>query len=760
MDEKQEKLVLKIYHYARRKLLYKTIGGFFILLLLLSAAWLSLTLADHTFYFSKITRIGFWIINFSLFLYLFNKYVFKNIYGLIRLNNTVDFTVTALEIGKLFPEIKDELANSYNLMSKNEGANVSRDLIRAAIMRTLERYSEVNFEDKIKFQDYIPKRMLYLPVIIGTLILLIFKSDVILHSSKRLINPFNDYLRIPQYHFDVNPGNIKIIKGSPVDIIVRYRGPKISGGKVIFNKDKKKTLELNRENELLRGKISAVKESFEYQILATPLNLRKYGDKIISPVYKIDVLIPPAVEKIDISIAPPAYTALKKEFLNRNIGDITALPGSLVNIKLSANKLLKNAELQFHSGERVSLKIKGSSAGGSFRIKGDDRYKIVLRDTSDQANINPIVYRVQTIMDNTPFVDIFQPGEDVEVTLDVALPLKIKAEDDFGITKAFLLYQILHMDTANIEQEKKIVLPLANAENRQQIDYLWDFNELPLAFGESIKYYAMVYDNNNVNGPGIGKSKIYYVRFPSVDDLFNAFNEKEDKNIDDIKDVREQSADLKKKLEEIEREIKKSKKLDWQTKQKIEQSIEQQKALQKKVDEVQKEIEKMVEKLDKNNLISEEVLEKYMKLQEMFKDVATPELLQAMKELQKQMDKNNPKDVEKAFEKFKLNQEAFKESIERTMELLKQVQLEQQMDRLVQKSKMLNDQQKKISQKLEDQSISDKERNNLQNMQKQQESNLQSLQRDLENVMKNPLIAKYEDTEKIEESIINLENLH
>jgi len=112
MDEKQEKLVLKIYHYARRKLLYKTIGGFFILLLLLSAIWLSLTLADHTFYFSKITRIGFWIINFSLFLYLFNKYVFKNIYGLIRLNNTVDFTVTALEIGKLFPEIKDELANS------------------------------------------------------------------------------------------------------------------------------------------------------------------------------------------------------------------------------------------------------------------------------------------------------------------------------------------------------------------------------------------------------------------------------------------------------------------------------------------------------------------------------------------------------------------------------------------------------------------------------------------------------------------------
>jgi hypothetical protein len=753
MDEKQEKLVLKIYNYARRKLLYKSAGGFFILLLLLSAAWLSLTLADYTFYFSRITRIGFWIINFFLFSYLFNKYLLKNISALIRLNRNMDFTDTALEIGVLFPEIKDELANSYNLMAKDEGLNVSRELIRAAVMRTLERFSDVEFKNKIKFEDYLPKRALYLPVIFGTVILLVFKSDVILHSSKRLLNPFNDYLKIPYYQFDVYPGDIELIKGSTIDLKIRYSGPEISGGKVIFNGDKRKILELSMENMLLSGKISAVKESFEYQILATPLNLRKYGDKIVSPIYKVKVLIPPAVEKIDISVTPPAYTKLPKEYLNRNIGDITALPGSIVNIKLSANKLLKNTELKFHSGENISLKLKGNSAGGSFRIKGDDRYKIVLRDTSNQENINPIVYRIQTIMDNTPFVDIFQPGEDVEVTLDVVLPLKIKTEDDFGITKAYLVYQILHMDTTNIEQEKKIELQLANTENRQQIDYLWDFNELPLAFGESIKYYAVVYDNNNINGPGIGKSKVYYVRFPSVDDLFNAFNEKENKNIDDIKDVREQSADLKKKLEEIEREIKKSRKLDWQTKQKIEQSLEQQKSLQKKVDEVQKEIEKMVEKLDKNNLISEEVLEKYMKLQEMFKNVATPELLQAMKELQKQMDKNNPKDVEKAFEKFKLNQEAFKESIERTMELLKQVQLEQQMDRLVQKSKMLNEQQKKISQKLEEQSITDKERNNLQNMQKQQESNLQSLQRDLDNLMKNPQIPKYEETEKILDNV-------
>ena len=749
MDKKQEKLVLNIYHYEKRKLLYKTASGLFILILLFSTVWLSLALADHTFYFSKVTRLGFLIINIFLGIYFLNKYVIKNIMALIHIRRSSDFTDVAFEIGKLFPEIKDELANSYNLMTKSEGKNVSRDLIRAAVLRILNRFSEVDFKEKLIFQRYLPKKALYIPIISGMIILLIFQSENIFHSSKRLLNPFNDYLRIPEYHFDVNPGNVKVVKGSAVDLNVTYTGPEILGGKVIFDGDKKKSLELSMENDKLFGKIPVVNEPFTYQIVAAALNKRKYGDKIISPVYSVKVLVPPAIEKIDISVLPPAYTSLPNEFLNRNIGDITALPGSIVNLKLSANKLLKSAEIQFYQKGNKPLIVKGNSAFASFKISNNDRYKIILSDTAGQQNINPIIYRIQTISDNTPFVDIVQPGEDVEVTLDVTLPLKIKAEDDFGIIKAFLVYQIIHTDTSNTEKDKKIALHLSSGDNRLLIDYLWDFNVLPLAFGESIKYYAVVYDNNNVNGPGIGKSKIYYVRFPSVDDLFDAFSETEDKNIDDLKDVREESQDLKKRLEEIEREIKKSKKLDWQTKQKIEQSIEQQKALQKKVDDVQNKIEEMVEKLDKNNLISEEVLQKFMKLQEMFKDVATPELMQAMKELQKQMDKANPKDVQKALEKFKLNQEAFKESIERTMALLEQVKLEQHIDRLVQKAKMLKEQQEKISKKLEKQSLGEKDRKNLRNIQKQQEDNLHSLQRDLENVLKNPLLAKYEKTENL-----------
>jgi hypothetical protein len=751
MDKKQERLVLNIYGYARRKLLYETLSGLFRMLLLLSVIWLGLAIADQAFYFSKITRAGFWIINFIFIVYLINKYPLKNIRSFIRLRRGMDLTSTAFEIGREFPEIKDELAISYNLMVKKTERNVSTALLKAAILRTLESLGDIDFKKRIKLRSYLPKPFLLSMIIFSAAVILLFKGPDVLHSVKRLLNPFNDYLKIPAYKFEVNPGDVTLVKGAPLHVAVTYSGPKITGAKIIFSDKKLAAVRLAKESGSYNGKITNLKRSVDYRIQAAALNRRKYGDKIVSPFYHINILIPPMVEKFDIAITPPAYTRLPKEYLDRNIGDISALNGSTVRIKLSANKLLSKAEIRFASGINIPLKTRGESANGEFKISGDDRYKIIVHDTSGQMNIKPIEYRIQAVGDNVPFVDVVQPGEDVETALDVSLPLKIKAEDDFGLAKAYLVYRIIHTDTSIAEKEKKTPLDFAeHGKLRQEIGYLWDFNTLPLAFGDRIKYYAQVYDNNHVSGPGVGRSKDYFVRFPSVDDLFDAFSEQEEEHNEELKDVKDQSDDLKKKLEEIKREMKKSRKMDWQTKQKIEQSIEQQKELQKKVEKVRKDIEKMVEKLEKNNLISKEVLEKYMKLQEMFKNLATPELLESMKQLQKQIDKNsNPREMQRALENFKLNQEAFKERIERTMELLKQVQFEQEMDRLVQKAEKLARQQEKITKKLNEKSLSDEDKKNLKNMQQQQKNNLESLERDMANMLQNPRLRKYKETQKM-----------
>jgi len=170
-------------------------------------------------------------------------------------------------------------------------------------------------------------------------------------------------------------------------------------------------------------------------------------------------------------------------------------------------------------------------------------------------------------------------------------------------------------------------------------------------------------------------------------------------------------------------------KLDWDKKQSLEKIVESQKEMQKKIQEMRQELEEAVQKLEKNNLLSPEIMEKYNQLQEMFQEVLSPELLQSLQNLQQAMEQNRPQDLRQALKQFKLNQEAFEKNIERTMELLKRVQFEQKMDRLVHKAENLAEQQGKISEELEfqkEQSIEDQ----TQKMQQQQKKQMENLSRD------------------------------
>ncbi|MGD9900222.1 MAG: hypothetical protein AB7T22_13955, partial [Calditrichaceae bacterium] len=276
-------------------------------------------------------------------------------------------------------------------------------------------------------------------------------------------------------------------------------------------------------------------------------------------------------------------------------------------------------------------------------------------------------------------------------------------------------------------------------------------NTLPITFNDGIKYYAMVKDNNNVRGPGLGKSKIYYVRFPSLDELFDSFAKNEQENLEDLEEVAKKSENLKKTLEEIHRDLKREQKMDWETKAQLEKTLAEQQKLQKELENIRDELEKMIEKLDQNNLISQDVLEKYMELQELFREIATPEMMEAIQELQKAIDQSNPDEMQRAMEKFSLNQEAFKQNVERTIELLKQVQLEQKMDQLVQQAKNLSEQQEKISKALNEDKLNSDKMDQLKSQQAQQESSSDLLERGLENLAMDPSLERFpESKEKLE----------
>ena len=754
MTDTENKLLLKIYRFGLKQRLFELLKGFILFVCITIILWLSVSLADILFYFSTTTRWGLWFIHIFIIVFLIFNYVIKPLLSLSSIKYHSDLSSVCLSIKIYFPEIKNTLLNAYYLITKNQRNQISEDLRTAAVQKYLNQFKTYNFSDRLKLRDYLPSLGLIIPVILSAIILLSFKGERIIHSSLRLLNPTNEYIQLPDFSFEVHPGNAKIIKGEAINFKVKYAGPAISGcDLVIFPENEKEYQQVDLKN--IEGFYSAsltnIQNPFKYEIRGNSREDKSLENKLISKQYQINIITPPIVNNVDISIMPPPYAGQDIQYLARNIGDIIGLPGSKINFKASVNNVLESAKLVLSGNNTVECQIQGQRISAEFYIKVNTNYIILLQDTAGYVNQDPIEYSISILPDNPPFVEITQPGEDIEIQLDATLAIQAEAIDDYGISDMALYYKYLRNSDSAADSNWHIInLSQSSNQKRLTITHFWDFNKLPVAFDDGIVYYIQARDNNNITGPGIGKSKIFYIRFPSLEEMFDDFAEKENEQIDKMEDVAKQSEELKKELEKINRELKRAEELEWEQKQQIENTLDKQKQIQEKIKEIQKDLEDLINKMEANELISPELLEKYTQLQELFQEIATPELLDAINNLQQSLEKADPKQVQQALQNFKLNQEEFQQKIERTMELLKQVQLEQKMDQLVQQVNKLMEQQKKISDQLQNnKSLNKDETDQLINQQKQQEKLLENLKQDLNNLLNEPRLSNFQETQEL-----------
>ncbi len=756
-----EQFLNKIYRFGKRYFGLIAVVSLLRFSLILLMLWLSVALADGFFYFSEITRWGLWIINFAIVIILFFRFVFSPLKAFVTFSPKSDFSFLAQMLGRLFPEIEDDLINAYQLVKRHYEKNISNELREAAIHQIIRRYEKYDFNSAIQLKSLFPEWRWALILFLGSLLLIGFMRHSLWHSTLRLLNPTDPYIQLPAFQFKVMPGDTSVVKGDPLKITAYYTGPTLAKCVLLIQQnDQIKSSICERNGNQYWTLIENVQKPFQYQLAGEPLLKKGLEDFLTSSKYRVKVITLPFVKILDVTVQPPVYTGLRMQKLARNIGDVQALKGSKISFRIVSNKSLRQAKIVFNKNGSVPLHINDYVASGQMVLKTNESYYIALTDTAGWHNKNPIHYQLTVLSDYQPFIEITRPGEDLELTLDSQLLIEMEARDDFGISRIQLAYQIIHqMSTDSAWQF--IELPLTEAEDSHiRVNYLFDFNKLPLAFGDRLRYYALAFDNNTIDGPKKGKSRVYEVRFPSLEEIYQTVDEKQQESVQDVKEVTKEAKSLKENLEKIKRQLKQTQKLDWEKKNQLTQALEKQKQLQKRIEQIQKKLDEVVKKLEQNNLISDQLLRKYMKLQELFQQVLTPELEQALQRLNQALEKSlNPKEVEKALKEFQFNQKLFAEKIERTMELLKQVQFEQRLEEMVKKAQALQNQQKKISQQLEKKSpLNKNEQETLLRQQEKQTQLLERLRFDLKEMKQNPMLAKYPQTASQIDSVFNQMN--
>jgi len=760
MNEKEQYFLSSLRRYAKRWLWFNFWGGFTRFVLIVLILWISVALADHLFFFSRITRWGLWFVNAPLLIALVYKLLYPPLYALRKYNRDKDLTPFARMLGASFSVQEDEFVIAWQLMTDHEQPGTSPGLRAEAVRHFLNKYDSSVFASKIHLADFFPSIKWVLAIILGALLIMGFRFQDISIATLRLLNPTADYLPTPQYRFRVEPGNAYCLKGKPIQFSVHYSGPPLQEVHLeLALQDKPKETRsyvMQKSDSVYVLKMRDIRQTVYYYVWGLPVDENHFGDRIKSERYMIKVLVPPRVEDLQVVVIPPSYSALKKSRMDKNVGDISALTGSEVELHLHSNKLLASGQVVFASGKEIPLNISGPRISARFTVKKEDSYHIMIRDTSGLENQKPIEYQIGLIPDDPPSVDIIQPEGDVESNLDGLLIVKMEVHDDYGIRNVGLKYRILKTQKSETDSSWQYI-PIEKGQRRVKQEnprFIWDFNTLPLTFEDVIEYYGQAVDNNVISGPGIGKSKILQIRFPSLQDIFADFDQKQEKQVEELEDVSDKAKELKKALKDLDREMHREKKINWEKKQEIEKSIRKQKEMQKRVEEIKKNLDEMIRKLDQKNMLSPKILEKYTKLQELFQKVVTPELMKALQNLQKAMDKADARQVKQALQQLKLNQEAFERNIERAMELLKQVQFEQRLDALIQKARHLKEEQKKISERIEDQQNQrDQSAQDIAKTEKNQEKAFKDFRQSLERFRREERLAQFPETQQQVDSL-------
>jgi len=653
------------------------------------AAGFIIVLLESVFHFrSTVRTLFFWsfiLVSSTTFAYFLINYILKRLRGL-KPEDVINY---AVRVGWHFDTVKDSIGNSlslYNSAEKKEFKDLhySENLILANLDRISNGTREIDLSSFVKF------KRLKNPFIIFIVSVFIIGFGFTLFpgslfgSLERIVNYNYSYIDNKYgIAFEITPGNFETFKGDRVNVSVKIKStkPDLKIEEIEFY-----TKQLTPDGYEILSESKDLKSVSDNIFYTTIENINtdltyyaEYKD-IRSDIYKIKISDYPIIKKLNITVYPPAFTGLPEKKLNENEGDIYCIEGSKIYFDISASKYLSSAGIYLND-RNFNLNVSGDRAEGTLEATEEGNYKIRLKDINGKESRNEKTYSIKLIRNEAPKVSITEP-QDINYFIKGEREILVRAriKDDYGFSKLTLHYRKSKSNSSASQNFSSINIPVKNLNATElEVPYLWNISGINIHSGDVVEYYLEVTDNSGKSG----KSDIRLLTYKSLPEVLKNTQDVTRNLEQDIKSVLE---DVKKFQEEI-KELKKNNTEelglnDAQKKMDLQKKMEN---LQNNLDATQQKIEKGMNDLQQKNMLTEKTLEQFMKLQEMFNKINTPEFREVLKKMLDAMKKNDMNQLREEMKNYHFDEEAFKKQIEQLMKLMQKIENLQKFGELTQK---------------------------------------------------------------------------
>ncbi|HEX4888122.1 MAG TPA: hypothetical protein VFV37_08755 [Luteibaculaceae bacterium] len=635
---------------------------------------LAVSVAEYFGRFNGSTRMVIFLTSAIAVIFTLIKWIIIPLMKINRLGPVISYRQASVIIGNHFPEVGDKLLNTLQLLDANAASSSHSDLLLAAIEQKTLELRPVPFVQAIDFRTNKRYLKIALPPLAAVLLLVLAYPAMITESAKRIVQFDREFIPEAPFALSVSQYPRQVVQGQSAEIVVRVTGSVVPSA-VYLELDGSRFRMQNESGSQFR---------YTFDNLQQDLSLVVFAEGFYSKPFEIRVLQKPVVKRMQIRVSYPKYLNKAPETIE-NTGDLNVPEGAVATWLIEGRQTKR---CYFIDGAGPSeMTLEENTFKTTKRLLNSLGYQIVAKSTENIAG-DTLNYQIQVVKDQFPTIG-------VETRQDTASlqvwHFNVSFTDDYGFTDLIFYYR-----DKEVWKSKK--LPISDASAAGRVYQSINLQELDISGETDLEYYFQIRDNDGVNGPKAAKSAVQKLDVVNQSEAQDLVAQKSDNIKKELNQSIKEAKNLQQELNKLQREMLNDKNLDWKDKKKLQELLNREKNLEKKIEELKQENElKNLQEQQFNLEQSQEILEKQQQLEKLFEEVMTEEMKDLFKQMQDLLEKG---DQEKLLEKMKdlqMSTKDVEQEMDRMLDLFKQLEVEQQMTKSIEKLKNLAEEQKKLA---------------------------------------------------------------
>lgn len=688
---KLSNLISQIDAFIRKYYANQIIRGILLFALIFCASYLLITGLEYLGRFNSFVR-AFLFFSFILVNgFIFIKHIVIPTFKLYSFGKRINRYQAAEIIGKFFPEVNDRLLNTLQL---NDGSSKTIDnleIIQASIEQNANKLSVFSFPSAVNYRDNLRYLKYILPVFFIVLSVGVFLPELFKDGTNRLINYNQIYVAPAPFNFELQNDNLKIEQGEDFVFnlkVIDLDSEKSIPDRVYLNSDAGKFLMKKEDRNSYSFTLKKVNNNVNFSFSALGYD---------SQPFLLETVGKSGISSFKANISLPRYLKMENQQID-NPGDLLVMEGSAVDW----NGRTKNTKiLEVHIQDSI---YRFSDAG--FRLGGvftkASQVKFILKN-NNIGKLDTLFFSIDVVKDNFPEIFI---EETVDSTNEFSRRLSGIATDDHGLSNVTFFYEI-ESKNGTVRKENKRVPGIDGTSSKFTLNF--NIKDLALQNSDKLSYYFVVWDNDGVNGSKSVSSRKFTYLAPSKQDIKNQRNDTKEDAKKELDKLIEDSKNFNEKIDQFKMDLLNTPNPTFNEQRQLEQLNEQRKSLENRIENLTDKLNQSMEEKQQFTEIDEDFLEEQSLLEEMLNNIMDDELKDLLEQLQELMENNEMQGAQELLEEAEEKGEDRENQLDRTMEMLKRMDVDERIDQLEESLEELAKEQENLKDDVENSNIDEKE---------------------------------------------------